>query len=165
MADITYTKRATERRAQNGVVAGKGDANTLKNLLTATIEMGGTEAVNSTIFFGRIQSNARLSQRSRVYWDDLATSGAPTLDIGLASVDSNVTSDPDALNNGLTLATADAEGVPLLADHANAGKYAWQFINGQTTDPGGLLDVYGTIVDTTIDTSGTITVEVFGYLD
>ena len=165
MADITYTSSATQRKAQSGVVAGKGDANNVRVLLNSTIEMAGTEVVNATVNFGRIASNARILSTSRVYYDDLATSGAPTLDIGLASVDANITSDPDALSNGHTLATANTAGNSALTDPANSGLPAWDLVNGQATDPGGAFDVYGTIVDTTIDTSGTITLEILGYLD
>lgn len=166
MADITYTSNATQRRPQTGTVIGKGDANNVKVLVTATIEVAGTEAVNSTINFGRIPSNARILAASRVYYDDLSTgAGAPTLDIGLASVNSNITSDADALSNGHTLTTANTLGRPALSDAANAGLPAWDLVNGVTSDPGGQFDVYGTIVDTVIDTSGTITLELLGYLD
>lgn len=164
MADITYTKKATIRRASTDRVYGKGDAGNLKMLVCSTIELVAS-ASGSTVKLGRIPSNARISNRSRVYWDDLATSGSPTLDIGLASVNSNITSDPDALSNGHALSTADAEGALLLADLANTGKMAWQFVNGQSTDPGGELDVYGSVVDAATTATGTITVEVIGWID
>ena len=166
MADITYTKTAVNRKAAIDAVVGKGDSNTVKVLLNRTIEVAGTEAVNSTINFGRIPSNCRILSASRVYYDDLSTgAGAPTLDIGLASVNANITSDPDALSAGHTLTTANTAGLPALSDAANSGLPAWDLVNGQTTDPGGEFDVYGSMVDTVIDTSGTITLEILGYLD
>jgi len=164
MADITYTNKATERRASPGITPGKGDANSLKMLCSATIELG-VSADGATVKFGRIPSNARISGRSRVYFDDLATTGAPTLDLGLASVDANITSDPDALSNGHTLATADAEGAMVIGDVANIGLPAWDFVASQTTDPGGELDVYGSVVDACTTQAGTVTVEILGYLD
>ena len=164
MADLTYDNVATERRPQAGTVAGKGDAHNVKTLITATIELA-TTASGQTIKFGRIPSNARLSGRGRVYWDDLATSGSPTLDMGLGSVGSNITSDPDALSNGHALSTADAEGVPIVGDIANIGLPAWDFVNGQASDPKGELEVYGTIKDATTNATGTVTVELYGYLD
>lgn len=164
MADITYSSKATERRASPGIVPGKGDANSIKMLCSATVELA-SSATDTTIKFGRIPSGARISGRSRVYFDDLATAGAPTLDLGLASVDSNITSDPDALSNGHTLATADAEGAMLVGDIVNIGLPAWDFVNGQTSDPGGELDVYGSIADASTTSTGTITVEVLGWID
>lgn len=165
MADLTYTQKATERKAASGLVAGKGDAHSLKVLLSSTVEVA-PSASGSTIKFGRIPSNARLSGLSRVYWDDLATSGSPTLDLGLASVNANITSDPDALSNGHAVSSASATGSPAVADPAAFGKPAYLNVNGQTTDPGGELDVYGSIVDAaTVGLTGTVTVELLGYFD
>lgn len=164
MADLTYTNKATARKDSTDVAVGKGDAGSLKVLASATIELAAA-SVGDTVSFGRIQSNARISGVSRVYWDDLAAAGAPTLDIGLGSIDSNVTSDPDALTNGLDLATATPAGAALINDIANFGKQAWEHVSGQTTDPKGELEVYGSVADAVTDTTGTITVEVYGYID
>lgn len=164
MADLTYTQKATERKASTGLVAGKGDAHTLKVLVTSTVELASV-ASGTTVRFGTIPSNARLSGLSRVYWDDLTTTGSPTLDIGLASVDANITSDPDALSNGHAVSSADVEGALVLGNCADFGKRAWEFVNGQTTDPGGELDVYGSIVDAATVGTGTVTIELLGYID
>ena len=164
MADITYSQKATERKGSPGTVPGKGDANNLKNLLTSTVEVASV-ASGTTLFFGRIPANARISGWSRVYWDDLTTTGSPTLDMGLASVDSNITNDPNGLSDAHDVTAADVLGEPLIDDIANFGKFAWEHVSGQTTDPGGELDVYGSIVDAATVGTGTVTVEVFGYLD
>ena len=161
MADISYTSKATERKASPGVVFGKGDAGNIK-ILTSTIELASTSQ-NGTVKFGRIPSNARISLHSDVHWDDLATSGLPTLDIGLASVDSNVTSDADALNDGLDVTSASSSRI--VKDLANIGKRAWEFVSGQTTDPGGELDVYGSIVDAGTNQTGTISLELLYTVD
>jgi hypothetical protein len=163
MADLSYTSKATERRGSPGIVPGKGDANNVKCLVCATIELG-VSASGATVKLGRIPSNARILPTGLIYSDDLATSGSPTLDIGLASVDSNVTSDPDAINNGLALSAATTT-TTVLADPANAGLPAWDLVNGQTSDPGGELDVYGSVVDAATTQAGTVTVEIYGYLD
>lgn len=164
MADITYSLKATERRASPGITPGKGDANTLKVLCTATVEVPAS-ASGTTIKFGRIPSNARLSSLSKIEWDDLTTTGAPTLDLGLASVDSNVTSDPDALSNGHDVTGTGASALVAVA-RAEWGKPAWDFVSGLTADPGGELDVYGSIVDAaTAGLTGTVSVEIYGYLD
>ncbi len=162
MADISYTNDATERRDSTGLVAGKGDAAAIKLLSSRTIELAGS-ASGTTVKLGTVASNARIAGASKVYWDDLATSGSPTLDIGLGSVDSNVTSDPDALNDGLDVTSASS--ADLIKDHANFGKKAWEFVNGQTTDPGGALDIYGSVKDAATNATGTVTVQVYGYLD
>jgi hypothetical protein len=163
MADITYSSKATERRASPGIVPGKGDANNVRVLACATIELAAS-ASGTTVKIGRIPSNARILPTGLIYNDDLATSGSPTLDIGLASVDSNITSDPDAINNGLALSTATTT-TTIMADPANAGLPAWDFVNAQTTDPGGELDIYASVVDAATTATGTITVEIYGYLD
>lgn len=165
MADITYTVKATDRRNDTGLVPGKGEGSSLKLLCTRTTELAADTASESTIFFGRIPSNARISSISRVYWDDLATAGSPTLDIGLASVNANITSDPDALSNGHDLATATNGGASVITDPANSGLPAWDFVNGVTSDPGGELDIYGSIADASTTQAGTISIEVFGYID
>ena len=165
MADITYTSKATERRGSPGVVAGKGDANSLKVLGVGDIILGAV-ASGTTHKVCRIPSNARLANQSRIYWDDLSTTGSPTLDVGLASVDANITSDPDALTDGLDAATATITGAPLLKVIADGGKPAWE-IAGASSDPGGELDVYVSVKDaaTAGITTGHIVVEVLGYLD
>ena len=163
MADITYTNRATERRSTTFQVPGPGDAHGLKVLCNATVELAGS-ATGTTIFFGRIPSNARILPQGFIYNDDLATTGSPTLDIGLASVDSNVTSDPDAINNGIALSSATTT-TTVLADPANAGLPAWDLVNGVTSDPGGELDIYGTVADASTTQTGTVTACILGYLD
>lgn len=163
MADITYTNVATNRSDAVNAVTGKGDANTLKKLTSSSVELVAS-ASGVTVKFGTIDASARIALISRIYNDDLATSGSPTLDLGLGSVNSNVTSDPDALNNGIALSTAGSDAVAL-ADIANGGKKAWEFISGQTTNPGGQLDVYGSVKDAATTATGTVTVEIFGYLD
>jgi len=163
MADISYTSKATERRGSPGNVPGKGDANNVKALVCSTIELP-VSANGATVKLARIPSSARILPTGLIYNDDLASTGSPTLDLGLASVDSNITSDPDAINNGLALSSATTT-TTIMADAANAGKRAWEFVNGQTTDPGGMLDVYASVVDASTTAAGTLTVELYGYLD
>lgn len=164
MADLTYSATATERKAAEGLVPGKGDAQNVKALICSTTELAVVTAAGYTVKVGRIPSNARLLPTGLIYNDDLASTGSPTLDLGLASVDSNITSDPDAINNGIALSSATTT-TTVMADAANAGKYAWEFVNGQTTDPGGELDVYFTVADAATTASGTVTVELYGYFD
>ena len=163
MADITYTNDATERKAASKLAPGKGDAQNVKALVCSTIELAAS-ASGSTVFLGRVPSNARILPTGLIANDDLATSGSPTLDIGFGSVDSNITSDPDALNNGIALNSVTST-TTVMADAANAGKYAWEFVSGQTSDPGGLLDVYATVKDAATNAEGSLTAEIYGYFD
>ena len=163
MADLTYTNDATERKNVAKITPGRGDGQTVKAIVCSTVELAASSS-GTTVFLGRIQSNTRILPTGLIYNDDLATSGSPTLDLGLASVDSNITSDPDALNNGIALSSATTT-TTVLADPANAGKYAWEFVSGQTSDPGGELDVYASVADAATTATGTITVELYGYFD
>ena len=161
MADLTYTNYATVRRNATGTVPGKGDAANVK-CVTATVELAAS-ASGVTTKAVRVPSNARIAGNSTIYWDDLATSGSPTLDVGLGSVDSNVTSDPDALNDGLAASSAGSSAV--VKDVANYGKRAWEFVSGQTTDPCGELDVYVSVKDAATNAAGTVTVEMLYTVD
>ena len=159
----TYTFTATERKAAQGLVAAPGEANNLKVLLSSTVELTASSTA-VTIDFGNIPSNARIAGASRVYCDDCATTGAPILDLGLASDD--ITNDPNALGDGqVTLATASVVGYPVISNALNIGKQAYTLVSGQTTDPKNPLTVYGTLTDAATTQTGTITVELLGYLD
>lgn len=160
------TNTATVRRAAPKAVIGKGDAGQLIHFGARTVEVAASESA-STIDFGNIPSNARLAGCSRIYWDDLATSGSPTLDLGLFAVNANITDDDDAINDGLALSAVSTAnvGAQVVKDIANFGKFAWELVNGQTTDPGGELKIKGTIKDAPTHTTGTVTLDLYGYLD
>jgi hypothetical protein len=160
------TPTATIRRDATGAVIGKGEAGVLVHFGARTVELAAASSA-STVDFGNIPSNARIAGCSRIYWDDLATSGSPTLDLGLFAVDSNITSDDDALNDGLDISavsTAQA-GNTVIKDIANYGKKAYEFVNGQTSDPKGALKIKGTVRDAATNKAGTITLDLYGYLD
>ncbi len=155
---------ATQRRTDNNLSAGKGDAATIKSLC-ATVELAAASSAD-TITFGYIPSNARILPSSRLYNDDLATSGSPTLDIGLGAVDGNLANadDPDAIGNGFALSSAGSD-VVIISDMANAGLPAWDFVASESTNPGGDLKVYGTVVDAATTATGTVTVQIDYVLD
>lgn len=163
MAVITPT--ATILRDNIGVVAGVGDAFAVKNVC-ATVELAAASSSSAITFF-KIPSNARICGASRIYFDDLATSGSPTLDLGLFAVNGNVTSDDDALNDGLAVSAVSTAnvGVQVVKDIANFGKNAYLFVSGQTSDPGGLLLVKGTIRDAATTQTGTVTLDLYYTLD
>lgn len=161
MADVTYTKTATVRR--NAVATySKGDAANVK-AIDATVNIASSAAAGTTYKFVRVPSNARIFGQSEIAWDDLDDSNSATLDVGFASVDSNVTSDDDALTDGLDATTAGT--AKLIKDHANYGKQAWEFVSGQTSDPGGELDLYVTLKDHAASKEGDVTVSLFYTVD
>lgn len=153
---------ATERGGRIGSTHGLGG--TVKRI-TGTVEVTAAATNASTYNFGRIPSNARIHGSSKIFSDDLASTGAPTLDVGLFAVNGNITSDDDALNDGIDAAVSNATGTALIKDIANYGKKAWEFVNGQTADPGGYLDVKVTIQDAATNTGGTITVQLDYSID
>ena len=159
----TFT--ATERRSHLLTAASHGGAYGVKNL-TSTVEITTATTVGRTINFGHIPSNARILLGSRLYWDDLATSGSPTLDLGLAAVRGNLANadDPDALSVTHDITAAASDQVAL-SEIANAGLPAWDFVASETSDPGGDLSVYGSLVDAAINKAGTITLELYYVVD
>lgn len=161
----TFTLTATERRAHLLAAASHGGAYNVKALV-ATVEVTAATTVGRTILFGHVPSNARPMLISKVYSDDLATSGSPTLDIGLAAVDGNLANadDPDALTNGVAISSA-VTGANLIADIANAGLPMWDYVASETSDPGGELAVYGSLVDAAINQAGTVTLEMLYVID
>lgn len=123
-----------------------------------TVEVNAAASATSTYTLARINSNDRIMGLSRLAWDGLASLGAPTLDIGLYAVNSNITSDADALNDGLDAATANA-GAAVIKDKVNYGKRAWEYVAGVTSDPGGQFDVKVALLDADVNVGGTITLE------
>lgn len=161
MTDLTYTGVGTFRRNATDAVPGNGIAYSKKTQMS-TVEIS-AGAANRTYKMARVPSRARLCASSTVYWDDLATAGSPTLDIGAGSVDSNITSDADAINDGLALSSAGSNRV--VKDFANLGKQAWEYVSGQTSDPGGDIDIYVSILDAATTTAGTVALELNYVVD
>lgn len=126
------------------------------NIVEATTEVAAAAAAGTEYVVCRIPSNARIHGLSEIAFDDLASTGAPTLDIGLKAVNGNVTTDDDGLNDGIDVATA-AGTAKVVKDAANYGKEAWEFVSGETADPGGFLDVIITLKDAAANTGGTVT--------
>lgn len=123
-----------------------------------TVEVSAAASVASTYRMHRLPSNARIMPGSKVMFDDLASSGSPLIDIGVQSITgkSDITADPDALNDGIDVAGAAGEAA-LVKDIANWGLPLWDYVNGVTADPGVLLDIYISITDAATNTGGTIT--------
>jgi hypothetical protein len=130
-----------------------------------TVEVGAADSATSTYLMARLPSNARILGASKLYTDDLASAGAPTLDIGVfnRTGKTNITDDPDALNDGIDAATVTDTAV--IKDIANYGKRLWEHVNGQTEDPKADLDIKITLADADVNVGGTMTIELFYTLD
>ncbi len=158
------TLTATERRSHLLSAVSHGGAYSVKNL-TSTVEVNAA-TVGTVIPFGRIPSNARLLGSSRFYSDVMGAGGAK-VDIGLRAVNGNLSSadDPDALSDGHVLsgALSDQLAITLFADY---GLPAWDFVASETSDPGGVLEVYGSVTDATTTASDkTMTLELNYVVD
>lgn len=159
----TFT--ATERRSHLLNATSHGGAYNVIALIS-TVEITTATTVGRTIGFGHIPSNARIQLGSRLYWDDLATSGSPTLDLGLAAVKGNLVNadDADALSAGHVITAAASDQVAL-SEIANAGLPAWDLVDSEAVDPGGSLEVFGSLVDAAINKAGTVTLELLYTID
>lgn len=124
-------------------------------LIDSTVEVTAAASAGSIYTMARIPTNARVHGLSEVAFDDLASTGSPTLDFGFAAVSGNITTDDDALNDGVDVASA-AGVARLIKDHANYGKTVWEIL-GLSADPGGLVDLIITIKDAATNTGGTVT--------
>lgn len=133
-------------------------------VLDSTVEAAAAAVAGTEYVMARIPAQARIHGLSIVRFDDLASTGSPTIDFGLKAVDSNVITDDDALNDGVDVATA-AGSAQLVKDHANYGKRAYEYVSGQTDDPGGFLDVIITLKDAAVNTGGTITLTLVYSVD
>ena len=163
------TVSATVRRASNTVI-GKGDGGNLRAGGVRTIELAASASATIIDFKKRVSLYDRIDLSSRLYHDDLATSGSPTLDLGFRAVDGNFTTDDDALNDGIAVsavmtASTQTIGVPVVKDFANGGKQVWEYISGATKDTGGYADVIGTVRDAATNAAGTVTLDLKTYDD
>ncbi len=149
--------------AANPVTVGDpGEAGGRVRVWTETVEVGAADSATSTYTLARIPSNARILGASRLHYDDLATAGSPTLDIGVFVVRTgDFTSDADALNDGLDAGAANGASAAVIKDKANYGKMVWEFINGQTTDPNCDVFIKVSLLDADVNQGGTMTLELF----
>lgn len=124
---------------------------------TIVHEVTAGDSATSTYRLCRLPSNARLLGSSHISWDDLASTGAPTIDLGVVNVtdETRITDDPDAINDGLDAAAAAAQ-TTVIKTIDNYGKKLYEFVSGQTADPKGDLEIMLTIADADVNTGGTI---------
>lgn len=161
------TVNATVRRATNKIVS-KGDGGNLRVPGVRTIELAPSATGTVIDFKLRVPTAARPDLTSKIMNDDLATSGAPLLRLGLYPVDGNMASAVDnALTDSIALTTASTFTAPIavIKDFANGGKTFWE-LAGLSVDPGGFFDVKGLLTGApTITNTGTITLDMKYYED
>ena len=166
--DLKGSRIITGLTSSSPSLADPGEGGGRVKCWVETVEVGNGDSVSSTYHMARLPSNARILGMSKIYFDDLATAGSPTLDIGVYNISgSAITDDPDALNDGIDCATA-AGSASLVKDIANHGKRLYEFVNGQTTDPKCDLDIKVKLLDADLSATpdgNTITVEIFYATD
>lgn len=125
------------------------------NVFESTTEVTATASATSTYWMARVPMGARISAQSFLAFDDLASTGSPTFDIGLFAVGGNFTDDDDALNDGIDVSTAASNYSGLIKDPANFGKYVWE-LAGESANPGGYADIKITLKDAAANSGGTV---------
>lgn len=157
VVNLTATSRG-DRALTESVTTRDG-----MNVFTSTVEVNSDDTATSTYFMARFPSNVRLMALSRLDIDDLASTGSPTLDIGTFAVGANITSSATSINDGIDAATA-ANGIDMIKDPADAGKYLWE-IAGESSDPGGKIDVKISLLDANVNVGGTVTATFVYWVD
>lgn len=149
------------------VLADPGEGGGRVKVWVETVEATAADSISSTYHLARLPSNARILGASTLYWDDLATTGSPTIDLGIYAVRTgDITNDVDALSDGHAVSSAGT-GAKVVGDKANYGKRLYEFVNGQTTDPKCDLDIKAVLADAALSSGGggTITIEIYYTYD
>lgn len=126
-----------------------------------TVEVGAADSANSTYLMARLPSNALILPQSNVYWDDLTTTGSPTVDVGVYNMSgkSDFTDDPDALSNGHDVTGAgSASLITAAAGISNYGIPLWDHIASVTSDPKTDVDIKLKLVDAAVVGGGSMSV-------
>ncbi len=152
MADFYGTEftKTREPRDMIDVAKNHGRVRCAIDEIEATAAMAATDR----IFLAKIPSDAVLLPLSTVYFDDLGT--APTLDFG----DVN---DPNGLSTIIAMGTAGNSSLLDVIGIEDYGTRLWEML-GYTTDPGGQLDLFLTVVGD-ITAAGTIKSIIYYVLD
>jgi hypothetical protein len=167
VVNLKGSRIITGLTAEPPVLADPGEGGGRAKVWVETVEATASDSVSSTYHMARLPSNARILGASTLYWDDLATAGSPTVDLGCYPVRTgDFTEDDDALSDGHAVSSAGT-GAKVVGNIANYGKRLYEFINGQTTDPKCDIDVKAKLKDAALTAGGggTVTVEIYYTYD
>ena len=145
MADDT--KNATVLNALGGNQSGT--VSNAANILDATVEVAAAADANSVYTFFTIPVNARIHGISALYWDDLASTGSPTIDAG-------ITGDDDCLIANQDVTAVASSAVSLISDPANWGKKLYEIAG--ISEAKYETDIIVTLKDAAANTGGTISI-------
>lgn len=122
--------------------------------LVSTIEVANGDSITSTIKFGSIPSNARISRGSALDYDALTSLTDFSLGVGKTSGAVMTVQSAACLIANADIHTAGSKAFTAI-DIANLAKPLWQ-IAGYSDDPGGDLDIIG-VLNAASGAAGTIT--------
>lgn len=145
-------------------VPGVGVSGSLKEDSRHGIISAGASA-SSTYFCFKLPSNTIITGNVSRWKGDgtIWSSSAYTVNLGILGVDDNITDDDDAFQSEVITAgaTADFDTI-IISDSADYGKELWEFVDGQTEDPGGFLEIAVTL-QSAVDNGGDFSINL-GYL-
>jgi hypothetical protein len=151
--------------SSNPSLADPGEGGGRMRVWCESVVTGAADTTTSTYHMARLPSNARIMGSSHISHDALGST-TTKIHIGVynPSGRSVITDDPDAINTAIVASTAGQKN--LIGDPAKMGKRLWEFVNGQTTDPKGMLDIKLALYDANLSSgSGDVTVEIVYSLD
>ena len=152
MADYYGTEFTKTREPRDMIDVAKNHGRV--RIAIDEIEVAASYAASDRIFMAKIPSDAVLLPQSTFYFDDLGT--APTLDFGDAN-------DPNGLATVVAVGTAGNSPILEAVDIANYGQRLWELL-GYTSDPGGQIDLFFTVVGD-IDAAGTLKTVIYYVVD
>lgn len=128
------------------------------NIECCTVEVAAGADAGSVYTGPKLPLTCRLHGISMVAWDDLASTGSPTLDIG-------ITGDDDCLVADIDLTSAATTAVSAIADHANWGKELWELAGLTLEQSKQRRNVILTIKDAACNTGGTVSMSLAYSID
>lgn len=146
------------------VLANPGEAGGNVRCWIDTVEVGAADTASSTYLMARLPSNAIILPASTLYWDDLTTTGSPTVDVGVFNMSgkSDFTDDPDALSNGHDVTSAGSGAlITQSTSISDYGQPLWDHIASVTSDPKTDVDIKLKLVDANVVGGGTMSVVIY----
>jgi len=146
------------------VLADPGQAGGNVRTWIETVEVGAADTTSSTYLMARLPSNCIILPASTLYWDDLTTTGSPTVDVGCFNMSgkSDFTDDPDALSNGHDVTSAGSGAlITQGASISDYGQPLWDHIGSVTADPKTDIDIKLKLVDAAVVGGGTMSVVIY----